>query len=248
MGNTHQGHRYFMNAVNAFNSKSKRRFRKGYHYSIDDDDPTDEEEDVPFAKLNSEKIPVRLRFPFGYSSDYQSFCVAITNQPQVFWSSSSSASLSDGQTLSQPRVLLLSQVNSISREDTLLVLRTSLHFDVEILTSSSFEARHWIAAIVSQKDHPYGAIVFMNCAVKISKEAISLLTSGYSRPTFMGHNNFGAGKVRKIQQPPPEAEYGSIFGYAECRNAGKSSTNEDMAIYHSGALPCSRTRSFHFTH
>ena len=240
MGNTQQQGKYFIKAVNAFNSNSKRRFRR-VQFS-DEDDELDGEEDVPFVNEFDarEKIPVRLRFPFGYSSDYQSFCVVITNQPQVFWLPSSSVPVVDGGTLSQPRVLLLSQVNSASREDTLLVLRTSLHFEVEILTSSSLEARRWIAAIVSQKKHPHGAIVFLSCDVKISKEAVALM-SNYSRPSFMGHNNFGSRRAREIQQPPPEAGFGSMFGYAECRNAGKSSTNEDMAIHHSGALPYSRT-------
>ena len=155
----------------------------------------------------------------------------ITNQPQVFGYHHRLPVL-DGGTLSQPR-LALSQVNSSRRYAS----RASnfLHFDVEVLVLF-FGSRRWIAAIVSQKKHPHGAIVFLSCDVKISKEAVALM-SNYSRPSFMGHNNFGSRRAREIQQPPPEAGFGSMFGYAECRNAGKSSTNEDMAIHHSGVLP-----------
>ena len=47
MGNTQQQGKYFIKAVNAFNSNSKRRFRR-LQFS-DEDDELDGEEDVPFV-------------------------------------------------------------------------------------------------------------------------------------------------------------------------------------------------------
>jgi serine/threonine protein phosphatase PrpC len=235
MGNTQ--HTHFVRSLNGLNGKSQPRRIRIKHISNDDDE-TDGDGDFPFATFDKNPTPVRIRFPYGYSSDYQSFCVAITNQPQLFWRSSNS---NENNVVSQPRVLFLSQVKSMTRQEaTLLVLKTSLHFDVEILTSSSLEAKKWIAAMVSQKHHPHGAIVFMSCNEDLSEKAKELLM-GYSRPYIMGHNNIGSRRKRDVNQPPPEAEFGVSFGYAECRNAGKSSANEDTAVYHCGMFPLCRT-------
>ncbi len=229
MGNSQT--KRLIKVLNDFNSLSQKK----YHTRSDEYvEEAEAEDDMPFARLNNE-VPVRLRFQFGYQSQYQSFSVVVTNQPQVFWASS----IQDKSVSAQPRVLLLSQVKSVRQEDTFLILESTLFYDIE-LVFDDLEAKAWLAAIISHKSHPHGSLIFMSSNVKLSNEAKQLLCD-YARPEFLGHNNFYSRKVRKIQQPPPDAQYGHLFGYAECRNAGKSNTNEDGALYQQGVFPRCRT-------
>ena len=82
MGNTQQQGKYFIKAVNAFDSNSKRRFRR-VQFSDEDDERWRGAFPLRIDAFGSTSIPFQLQLR-------QSFCVVITNQPQVFWLASSS--------------------------------------------------------------------------------------------------------------------------------------------------------------
>ena len=52
----------------------------------------------------------------------------------------------------------------------------------------------------------------------------------YARPSFLGLNTCGSSCARHVNRLPL-GMFDYDFGYAECRNAGKSRLNEDMAVY-----------------
>lgn len=128
------------------------------------------------------------------------------------------------------------------------IVETVWKTNYEFTCSDPQEAFEWRSAVLAmaRRENSVAAIVSfedkdlstqMRKRIRRHMQNYSFM---YRRPEFFATTCFGTKEDRPVMSCTSirDPGYRTMFGYAECRNAGKSKTNEDMCAFHIGRFGC----------